>query len=124
MNLKSKLKNSSAKYLIRMDDACPTLKSSNWDYLESLFDDLNIKPIVAVIPDNVDESLFLIKTILYFGIGLDLGKKKDGLLGFMDINMTCIQLIVNKSYQSIIEVNLVDYHMRSKLQKLEMATIS
>ena len=74
MNLKSKLKNSSAKYLIRMDDACPTLKSSNWDYLESLFDDLNIKPIVAVIPDNVDESLFLIKTILYFGIGLDHSK--------------------------------------------------
>ena len=61
MNLKSKLKNSSAKYLIRMDDACPTLKSSNWDYLESLFDDLSIKPIVAVIPDYVDECLFFDK---------------------------------------------------------------
>jgi hypothetical protein len=41
-----------------MDDACPTLKVSNWNYLESLFDDLSIKPIVAVIPDNVDKSLF------------------------------------------------------------------
>lgn len=58
MDLENKLKNSSAKYLIRLDDACPTSKGSNWDYLESLFDDLKIKPIVAVIPDNVDKSLF------------------------------------------------------------------
>jgi predicted deacetylase len=48
---------SKAKYLIRMDDACPTMNFKRWDYLENLFDNFNIKPLVAVVPDNLDKGL-------------------------------------------------------------------
>ena len=50
---------SNAKYLIRLDDACNTYSFEKWKKLEDIFDKLNIKPIVAVIPFNKDESLML-----------------------------------------------------------------
>lgn len=49
----------SARYIIRLDDACQTMDHNKWDYLENIFDELNIKPLVAVIPDNIDKSLNL-----------------------------------------------------------------
>jgi len=45
------------KYLIRLDDSCETQNQLKWNRIEKLFDKLNIKPIVAVIPDNCDNSL-------------------------------------------------------------------
>lgn len=48
---------SPAKFLVRMDDACPTMRASAWSALESAFDRLAIRPIVGVIPDNQDRSL-------------------------------------------------------------------
>ena len=50
---------SQAKYLLRLDDSCITQKKENWDELETILDKLKIKPIVAIIPFNKDESLFL-----------------------------------------------------------------
>ena len=47
----------SAKYLIRLDDACHTMKLVNWNLLEKIFDKYSIKPIIAVIPNNKDSSL-------------------------------------------------------------------
>jgi len=47
----------SAKFIVRLDDACPTMDHDKWSYLENLFDEFNIKPLIAVIPDNTDESL-------------------------------------------------------------------
>jgi predicted deacetylase len=49
----------SAKYLIRLDDACETMEHENWNLLENIFNKLNIKPIVAVIPNNKDKNFFL-----------------------------------------------------------------
>lgn len=46
-----------AKYLLRMDDACHTMNRSKWLVFEELFDALDIKPIVAVVPDNHDPEL-------------------------------------------------------------------
>lgn len=46
-----------ARYLIRLDDACPTMRASAWDALETAFDRLSIRPIVGVIPDNRDPAL-------------------------------------------------------------------
>lgn len=43
-----------SKYLIRVDDACPTMDREKWSLFEQIFDDLGIRPIVAVIPDNKD----------------------------------------------------------------------
>lgn len=47
----------SAKYLIRMDDACPTMSIKKWNAFETILDKYYIKPIVAVIPDNKDRNL-------------------------------------------------------------------
>jgi predicted deacetylase len=46
-----------ARYIIRMDDACPTMNSKKWDMFEDLLDEIDIKPIVAVIPNNKDNSM-------------------------------------------------------------------
>jgi predicted deacetylase len=44
----------SAKFLIRLDDACPTMNREKWDRIEQLLDKYHVKPIVAVIPNNED----------------------------------------------------------------------
>jgi len=48
---------SSAKYIIRLDDACPTMLLENWLLLERLFDEYAVRPVVGVIPDNRDPEL-------------------------------------------------------------------
>ena len=48
-----------AKYIIRLDDACPTMNKGNWDRMEELLDRYKVKPIVAVIPDNQDKKLMI-----------------------------------------------------------------
>lgn len=46
-----------ANYLLRMDDACPTMDARKWKMFEDLFNGLGIKPLVAVVPDNCDPEL-------------------------------------------------------------------
>lgn len=46
-----------AHYLVRLDDACPTMNASAWGALEEAFDRLSVRPIVGVIPDNLDSSM-------------------------------------------------------------------
>lgn len=46
-----------AKYLVRLDDACDTLNKKNWDSIEKIMDKFKIKPIVSVIPKNLDSDL-------------------------------------------------------------------
>lgn len=41
-------------YIIRLDDACPTMNHKNWIRMETLLDKYHIKPIVGVIPCNQD----------------------------------------------------------------------
>lgn len=45
------------RYLVRFDDICPTMNWTIWDTIERILDEKNIKPIVAVVPDNQDQSL-------------------------------------------------------------------
>lgn len=45
------------KYLVRLDDACPTMDRSKWDRIESILDANNIRPLVGVIPNNKDSML-------------------------------------------------------------------
>lgn len=49
---------SQAKYLIRLDDACHTSHLEKWQALENIFDEFSILPIVVVIPNNKDTTLF------------------------------------------------------------------
>ncbi|MGD0961487.1 MAG: DUF2334 domain-containing protein [Methylomonas sp.] len=48
-----------ASYIVRLDDACPTMRKETWDALEEAFDSLAIRPIVGVIPDNRDPAMLL-----------------------------------------------------------------
>lgn len=45
------------RYLIRFDDVCPTSQWGLWDEVEGILKSYDIRPIVAVIPDNQDEAL-------------------------------------------------------------------
>jgi len=47
------------KYILRFDDACPTLDRKKWQRMEDLCDKYNIKPIVAVIPNNKDPEMMI-----------------------------------------------------------------
>ena len=44
------------KYLIRLDDACPTMNHQKWESMEALLDKYSIKPMVGVIPHNEDKE--------------------------------------------------------------------
>jgi predicted deacetylase len=44
-------------FLLRLDDACPTMDQKQWARFEELFDRYQKKPLVAVIPNNVDLSM-------------------------------------------------------------------
>ena len=46
-----------ARYLVRLDDACATMRTEIWGPLEQALDRLQIRPIVGVIPDNRDPTL-------------------------------------------------------------------
>ncbi len=41
-------------YLLRLDDACPTMDSEKWDHIERILDNYGVKPMVGVIPANAD----------------------------------------------------------------------
>lgn len=42
------------KYLIRLDDACPTMDSQKWGRMEQILDKYGIKPMAGIIPHNED----------------------------------------------------------------------
>lgn len=46
-----------ARYLIRLDDALPTMRKETWEVVENLLDEYGIKPMVAVIPNNYDKTM-------------------------------------------------------------------
>lgn len=49
----------SARYLIRFDDICPTMNWSVWEQVETILNHYGIKPIVAIVPDNLDNELVI-----------------------------------------------------------------
>lgn len=59
------------KYLIRLDDACPTMDATRWQRMECLLDKYGIRPMVGIIPANADpkqniapkDPMFWIKTL-------------------------------------------------------------
>lgn len=42
------------KYLIRLDDACPTMDVAKWQRMEDIFNRYGVRPMVGVIPNNQD----------------------------------------------------------------------
>lgn len=48
-----------AEYLLRFDDICPTMNWQIWSKIESILLEKNIRPILAVVPDNQDPGLMV-----------------------------------------------------------------
>jgi predicted deacetylase len=48
-----------ARYLLRFDDICPTMNWRLWAEIETVLLENNVKPILAVIPDNQDPQLMI-----------------------------------------------------------------
>ena len=46
-----------ARYLLRFDDLCPTMNWPIWRKVEQVLLALDVRPIVAIVPDNQDEAL-------------------------------------------------------------------
>lgn len=44
-------------YILRLDDACPTLDPIKWQIVEDFLDRCNIQPIVCIVPKNEDPQL-------------------------------------------------------------------
>lgn len=42
------------KYLIRLDDACPTMHRERWQRMENLLDSYGVRPMAGVIANNAD----------------------------------------------------------------------
>ena len=49
------------KYLIRLDDACPTMDIARWQRMESILDKYGIRPMVGIIPANADSKQMIDK---------------------------------------------------------------
>jgi len=45
------------RYLLRLDDACPTWDAVRWERVLALADECGIRPILGVLPDNRDPDL-------------------------------------------------------------------
>lgn len=49
------------KYLIRLDDACPTMDKQKWEKIQCILDLYGVNPMVGVVPNNKDENLIIDK---------------------------------------------------------------
>ena len=47
------------QYLIRLDDACPTMDSRKWQRMEDILDHYGIQPLVGIIPANADPEIMI-----------------------------------------------------------------
>lgn len=47
------------RYIVRLDDACPTMDKHKWNRVFKILDKYDIKPIVAVIPNNQDQKMIV-----------------------------------------------------------------
>jgi predicted deacetylase len=48
-----------ARYLLRFDDLCPTVRRERWQSFRALIAEFKLQPILAVVPDNRDPALDL-----------------------------------------------------------------
>jgi predicted deacetylase len=46
-----------AQYLVRFDDICPTMNWHVWAQVEAILEEAGVKPLLAVVPDNLDPEL-------------------------------------------------------------------
>jgi len=49
------------RYIFRLDDICPTMNWKKFRKIEKIFDRYKVKPIVGIVPDNLDANLIVDK---------------------------------------------------------------
>ena len=64
------------KYLIRLDDACPTMDSQKWSRMEKILDKYGIKPMAGIIPHNEDPDQLIDDPDIAFWDKMKLRKRK------------------------------------------------
>tara|TARA_Y100000768_G_scaffold387217_1_gene377760 strand:+ start:8370 stop:9101 length:732 start_codon:yes stop_codon:yes gene_type:complete len=74
------------KFIIRLDDACPTMDKKKWDKIEKILNEFNIKPLVAIIPNNEDSSMKLNKNDRFFWKKINRWQKNGWELGVHGLN--------------------------------------
>lgn len=47
------------EYLLRLDDACPTMSKDKWERIEQILSKYGICPMVGVVPNNEDKKLII-----------------------------------------------------------------
>jgi len=87
-----------ASYLIRLDDACSEMDSERWQRVEEVLDEFNIKPIIAVVPDNQDSDLRRQSIDPGFGTRFGAGSPKAGQLRCTGIRMSCMRQMKDFSF--------------------------
>ncbi len=45
------------RYLLRIDDLCPTISAERWLQFRELIEEFNLQPILAIVPENHDPDL-------------------------------------------------------------------
>lgn len=48
-----------SSYILRIDDACPTMRRSSFERIRTVCDNVDIKPIIGIVPDNRDPKLVI-----------------------------------------------------------------
>jgi predicted deacetylase len=46
-----------AQYLLRFDDLCPSMDAEKWLCFQALIERFELHPLLAIVPDNMDQSL-------------------------------------------------------------------
>lgn len=64
------------KYLIRLDDACPTMDWGKWRRMERILDKYKVKPMVGIIPENNDPSQRIYKPDCIFWVTVKTWERK------------------------------------------------
>lgn len=74
------------RYLIRLDDACPTMDARRWQRIEDILDQYDVKPMVGVIPHNEDEKQMIDEENLLFWEKVDCWKEKGWAIALHGFN--------------------------------------
>ena len=102
----------SAKYIFRLDDATPFSDKNKWSQIEDIFNEFDIKPIVAVTPDNKDTKLMYSKKDINFWEKVVSWERKG-----WDIAMHGYQHLYHKVDKKKL---LIPYYNRSEFAGLTM----
>ena len=75
-----------SSYLLRLDDALPTQNTKKWEEVEQLMDKYEIKPMVAIIPNNKDEDMKFCLEDQKFWVKVKRWKSKGWAIGLHGYN--------------------------------------